>query len=123
MRTSIAAALILMFSPTFAQDRPNGLVQTDAAGTKTAWDAQAGEWIDLESFWLRYAERSGGLTWGKTDTYPPYNDVNEYDLLLVDTSEGVCLMEFFHRRWRRANDVRRWDNAFNEYGGCPYVFD
>lgn len=31
-------------------------------------------------------------------------------------------MEFFHNRWRRANDVRRWDPLFNEHGGCPDVF-
>jgi len=32
-------------------------------------------------------------------------------------------MEFIHERWRRANDVRRWDDAFNDYAGCPHVFD
>ena len=33
------------------------------------------------------------------------------------------LMYFFHRRWRRANDVWRWDPSFNRYSGCATVFD
>ena len=30
---------------------------------------------------------------------------------------------FFHSRWRRANDVRRWNPQFNEVLGCSVVFD
>ena len=43
--------------------------------------------------------------------------------MMVELAQGPCLMEFFHSRWRRANDVRRWDESHNEFGGCPYVFD
>ncbi len=43
--------------------------------------------------------------------------------MIIEVESGPCLMEFFHTRWRRANDVRRWVAAFNEYGGCPDVFD
>jgi hypothetical protein len=32
-------------------------------------------------------------------------------------------MQFHHEKWRRAQDVNRWDDKFNLYGGCPYVFD
>jgi hypothetical protein len=32
-------------------------------------------------------------------------------------------MALFHSRWRRANDVRRWDPKFNDYAGCPEVFE
>ena len=61
--------------------------------------------------------------WGAKEVYPEYDKVQENDTLLIQTESGPCLMEFFHQRWRRANDVRRWDKAFNEYGGCSTVFD
>lgn len=88
-----------------------------------AWDAINEQWLSPEVFWVRYAEREGGLTWGRTSVYPPYADVKEFDTLIIEMESGPCLMEFFHSRWRRANDVRRWDKAFNDYGGCPDVFD
>lgn len=78
---------------------------------------------DVESFWLSYAESKGGLTWGRTSEYPDYDKVKEGDTLMVELKQGPCLMEFFHSRWRRANDVRRWDDSINSFGGCPYVFD
>ena len=79
--------------------------------------------MDLETFWDRDADRRGGLTWGRRTDYPPYNKVKELDTMIIEVESGPCLMEFFHTRWRRANDVRRWDVTFNEYGGCPDVFD
>lgn len=78
---------------------------------------------DIEAFWSTYAESKGGLTWGKSANYPDYDKVKEGDTFLVELKQGNCLMEFFHSRWRRANDVRRWDESVNEYGGCPHVFD
>ena len=87
------------------------------------WDSDKSAWNDVDSFWISYAESKGGLTWGKSNTHPKYVDVKEFNTLLIELAEGPCLMEFFHARWRRANDVRRWDDAINEYGGCPYVFD
>ena len=92
---------------------------TTAMVKEVQW--QAGN--DVEKFWLQYAESKGGLTWGQSITYPDYEQVNEGDTLMILLDQGPCLMEFFHSRWRRANDVRRWDNSINEYGGCPYVFD
>ncbi len=89
------------------------------SATGPVWSAGA----DVEDFWAAYAESRGGLTFGSSDTYPPYGDVEEGDTLLIQLEQGPCLMEFFHSRWRRANDVRRWDDSVNEYGGCPYVFD
>lgn len=88
-----------------------------------AWDEQDKKFVSLEEFWRNYAQRSGGLTWGQSTTYPPYNQVKEFDLFMVEIDGKVCLMEFFHERWRLANDVRRWDPAFNEYSACPKVFD
>lgn len=78
---------------------------------------------DIEKFWRNYALSKGGLTWGESTTYPEYNKVEEGDTLLIQLKQGPCLMEFFHSRWRRANDVRRWDDSVNLYGGCPYVFE
>ncbi|WP_206064560.1 hypothetical protein [Neptunomonas sp. XY-337] len=78
---------------------------------------------DVEMFWEAYTASKGGITWGRSDQYPEYSHVKEGDTFLVEVKQGVCLMEFFHSRWRRANDVRRWSEDMNRYGGCPYVFD
>ena len=79
--------------------------------------------VNVESFWQNYAKSKGGLTWGESDAYPEYAKVKEGYTLLIKVQQGPCLMEFFHGRWRRANDVRRWDDSVNEYGGCPSGFD
>tara|TARA_B100001063_G_scaffold218143_1_gene221279 strand:+ start:986 stop:1114 length:129 start_codon:yes stop_codon:yes gene_type:complete len=42
---------------------------------------------------------------------------------MVEVDSGICLMEFYHDRWRRANDVRRWDDKFNQYSACKDVFN
>ena len=100
----------------------DGEVRSAAGDGLEAWDIRNSEWVDLEVFWSRYADRRGGLTWGRRTDFPPYRRVLELDTMLIELESGPCLMEFFHTRWRRANDVRRWDEAFNEYGGCPDVF-
>lgn len=127
IRIAITILLLFGFANAFSKsdtDSPkDGAVTKLPDGDLKAWDAQNAELVDLEAFWLLYAERRGGLTWGRTDKYPEYDDVNEFDTLLIQLESGPCLMEFYHSRWRRANDVRRWDSAFNEYGGCPHVFD
>ncbi|MFK7816260.1 MAG: hypothetical protein AB8B92_07985 [Gammaproteobacteria bacterium] len=79
--------------------------------------------VDIEKIWMDYAKSKGGITWGMSKEYPEYENVNEGDTILIQLQQGPCLMEFFHNRWRRANDVRRWDESVNEYGGCPYVFE
>jgi len=84
------------------------------------------EWntgMDIESFWQAYIQSRNSKTWSQSSQYPNYEKVREGDLFMVEVEQGICLMEFFHSRWRRANDVRRWDDSFNEYSGCPYVFD
>ena len=106
-----------------AENITNGKVRRIAESGLEAWDANNTEWIALETFWERYADRRGGLTWGRRTDYPPYDQVDELDTMIIELDSGPCLMEFFHTRWRRANDVRRWDPAFNEYAGCPNVFD
>jgi len=103
-------------------DPKNGQVYMTGHAVEV-WDADGGGWVMPETFWLNYAKRGNGKFWGRTADYPPYKDVNEHDTILIQLKQGVCLMEFFHTRWRRAQDVRRWDTAFNDYGGCPHVFD
>lgn len=88
-----------------------------------AWDKTQNAWVTPEVFWINFADSRGGLTWSNGEEYPPYREVKEHDTFMVVLDSGPCLMEFFHSRWRRANDVRRWDPMFNEYGGCPNVFD
>ncbi len=106
--------------PGMAQTPRHGEIRVIEA--PRAWDNDAGAWISPEQFWLNYAQTRGGLTWGRGRNYPPFEKVQEGDLFMVELDSGPCLMEFFHSRWRRANDVRRWDPEFNNFGGCPYVF-
>ena len=114
-------AAVIAFLPVLTQAQSNGQVRDGQP--PRAWSAAANAWVSLEQFWLDYAASRGGLTWGRGAAYPPYREVNEHDTFLVELDSGPCLMEFFHSRWRRANDVRRWDPAFNDFGGCPRVFD
>lgn len=79
--------------------------------------------MDIEQFWQKYTKSKGGLTWGQSKIYPDFTKVKEGDTFMVEVEQGICLMEFFHNRWRRANDVRRWEDSINTYGGCPFVFD
>lgn len=109
----------------FAQSEaavPDGRIREQSPGRLSAWDAVNKQWVSLEGFWRNYAARRGGLTWGSRTEYPIYADVKEFDTMIINLPSGPCLMEFFHARWRRANDVRRWDDNFNTYGGCPNVF-
>ena len=87
-----------------------------------AWSESTSQWLPLEAFWTEYAENGRGKFWGARDDYPNYADVNEHDTLLIQGEKGACLMYFFHTRWRRAQDVRRWDPAQNDALGCPFVF-
>lgn len=108
---------------TSATSLADGAVKKVGQDKLQAWDDTAKKWVTLEQFWLNFAKREGGLTWERSTTYPEYDKVKEFDTFMVETSKGPCLMQFFHSRWRRANDVQRWDDTFNEYKGCPYVFD
>ena len=101
----------------------DGQVTAQADGGFVAWDARQAAWLDPEAFWQSYASAQGDRNWPSGAEYPPYEEVQEHDTFLVKTDHGPCLMYFFHTRWRRANDVRRWGDEFNDYGGCPYVFD
>jgi len=116
--------LILLLGCTYnATAAPEDGEVRQHSGSQQAWDANSSRWISLADFWDRYADRNGGYTWDKASDYPEYAKVQEFDTFLVETSKGNCMMQFFHSRWRRANDVQRWDDAFNEHAGCPYVFD
>lgn len=117
---------LLFAGAVFAQSEPgdrDGQVMTQADDSFVAWDANRREWLSPENFWRSFASRERGHRWPEGKTFPPYRDVAEHDTFLVVGDRGACLMIFFHQRWRRGNDVWRWGNEFNEYGGCPYVFD
>ena len=119
----LASVLAVAETTDARPDNPrDGQLHRSQSGTEV-WDERARAWVDPESFWLAYAEQGSGRFWGRRDSYPPYGDVAEHDTLLIEGDAGVCLMYFFHSRWRRAQDVRRWDPGFNEIGGCPSVFD
>ena len=105
-----------------ASGEHNGQVKMQA-GQAMAWQESTQQWLTLDDFWQIWANSRGGITWGKSQTYPSYDQVQEQDTFLVEIGDGSCMMEFWHGRWRRANDVRRWDDAFNDYSACPRVFD
>ena len=101
-------------------------LESDTESTKPMLEVKPVVWtqgMNVEKFWMSYAESKGGLTWSESTTYPDYEKLKEGDTFLVRLNQGPCLMEFFHRRWRRANDVKRWDDSMNKYGGCPFVFN
>lgn len=114
-------ALLAILSVLFSQAAmsENASPKLGQASLAITWQSGA----DVDAFWRAYADSKGGLTWGVSSSYPEYAKVKEGDTLLIQIKQGSCLMEFFHSRWRRANDVRRWHDSINNYGGCPYVFD
>ncbi len=117
----ILATMLTFSHSSLAQQPTNGELR--GAEHVEVWSKELNKWVSPIQFWRSFAALNGGLTWGERDTYPEYSLVKERDLLIIKLDSGSCLMEFFHRRWRRANDVRRWDTNFNEVAGCPRVFD
>lgn len=123
MKTLIVLFLCMVTIAVQAQAPKHGSVGENSAGKFQVWNGNRSEWSDIEPFWISFAKSNEAKFWGQTETYPNYDDVKEFDTVLIQIKEGVCLMQFFHSRWRRANDVQRWHDIFNEYAGCPYVFD
>ena len=123
MKTVFSIVLLLVAASAVGQPGlKNGEMRRAPQGALEAWHEPSQSWVTPQDFWRRYAEGRGGLTWGRGAEYPPYEEVKETDTFLVELESGTCLMLFWHTRWRRANDVRRWDERFNEVGGCPDVF-
>lgn len=116
-RTTIVIGLLLSTIGACSID------DTRDQSARAARDLSWSQSTDVEQLWQQYTAGRGGLTWGRSSTFPEYSKVKEGDTLLVELQQGPCLMEFFHGRWRRANDVRRWDDSVNDYGGCPHVFE
>ena len=90
---------------------------------EVVWNKELKHWQGIEEFWRAYAQKNGGLRWKDSRIFPQYSKVKEFDLFMAKNDEGLCLMEFFHERWRRANDVRRWDDKFNEYEACATILN
>jgi hypothetical protein len=120
MKFLLLTALLLFTLRLNAQDVADGQFKDD--GSTQVWQAQTSSWVTPEQFWQNYVAQKVGRTWPSSKEYPPYAKVRERDNFLVQVDSGICLMEFFHQRWRRANDVLRWDDRFNEYSGCADVF-
>lgn len=118
-------SLLLIAMPAIAMEpgTRDGQVRLINEAAFVAWDAEREEWLEPLAFWRSFAARGRGREWPEGSEYPPYRQVEEHDTFLVETDSGPCLMYFFHTRWRRANDVWRWGDAFNDFGGCPRVFD
>lgn len=123
MRVLIIFILCFCVSSIQAQEREHGFVNVSASGEHQVWNGANNEWNSVALFWQHFTKTNEGKAWGRISEYPNYDEVNEFDTLIITLKDGACLMQFYHSRWRRANDVQRWDDAFNKYGGCPYVFD
>lgn len=121
MKTIMALCVTLLFSA-YSNALEHGEAQY-TNDTLQVWNQNIKQWQSGEAFWLSYAKSQGGLTWAKSTKYPNYDDVKEFDTFIVQLKQGTCLMQFFHSRWRLANDVQRWNDQFNDFSGCPYVFD
>jgi hypothetical protein len=115
--------LVVATAQAQSQTPVHGMVKENAGSKLQVWNDENSEWTDLDTFWVDFAKSNDAKYWGQTDTYPNYDDVKQFDTVLIQIEQGNCLMQFFHSRWRRANDVQRWDDAFNEYAGCPSVFE
>jgi hypothetical protein len=123
MKALIFSILCFFIVNVQAEEHDNGFVNKDASGKFQVWNVDKGGWSSIELFWQGFAKTSQAKSWGSANTYPNYDEVSEFDTFQVELEEGTCLMQFYHYRWRRANDVQRWHDTFNEYSGCPYVFD
>ena len=133
MIKNLKTLLLLLVSIAFVSTEVASQEATKTGGTiageTIAGETVSGETIswqnneNVEKFWQRYLQQRGGPTWQQSAQYPDYDKVKEGDTFIVLLEQGPCLMEFFHGRWRRANDVWRWGEAMNEFAGCPYVFD
>ena len=124
-RPFVFIALLVLAGSAFAtrpENPSNGTVYQSDSSVEV-WQASTGEWVSPETFWLDYSAQSKGKFWGRSSDYPPYDETGEHDTLVIEAQGGPCMMYFFHKRWRRAQDVVRWDPAFNEVLGCPNVFD
>lgn len=118
---SLSLVLVSSLAQSQAVDKQHGEV-IEKSGVTMAWNQHQRVLQSPVEFWLSHAKFIGSTYWGESTAYPKYDDVKEHDTFLVRVPSGICLMEFFHQRWRRANDVRRWDDKFNNLEGCADVF-
>lgn len=101
----------------------DGQVYVMPDGQIMFWDAETRRWLETEAYWLSFAERGPGRHWPASSVLPPPEEVGEHDKLLLRNQMGSCLMYFSHGRWERANDVWKWSEDLDHFGGCPHVFD
>ena len=124
MRMGIALVLCLMSGLALSANQPVAGQIKVSGDWVLAWSPGMEQWVPLEAFWWQFVEANErGKHWGEGMKYPSFEDVKERDTFLEITEQGSCLMYFYHGRWRRAQDVWRWDTRQNEVLGCPHVFD
>lgn len=69
--------------------------------------------------------RHGGTDYGElsADQYPTFASVKEWDFLTEQLEDGsMCVMVFYHQRWRRLPDVLGLSEELRNYEGCGKVF-
>lgn len=129
MKAVVIAGLIMLLSAlVFIDDADaqrggfrHGQTHADQRHGFVVWDNRVRRWVSPRRFWRNYAKRKGDRYWGQRKFYPNIKFVKEHDVVTIITPGGSCLMEYYHGRWRRANDVWRWNRRFNSYGGCTNV--
>ncbi len=109
----IFISLTLFAQQGLAQSKAHGTVNKQGTNSESVWNAETNKWVSFDDFWQHVASANNTKHWGQSSVYPEYEKVQEFDTFLVEVPQGTCLMQFFHSRWRRANDVQRWNPAFN----------
>jgi len=113
-------ALLVLGQPVMAAD--NGEVR-EHNGELQVWSESRNSWIEPPLFFADDLKTLNGPTYGRTSTYPPYEQVKEWETLVDLLPDGrECPMVFFHNRWRRLPDVRALDDRLRNFGGCRDVF-
>lgn len=99
MKIIIILLLCLFITDIQAEEHENSFVNKSASGKLQVWNPDNTECNDIEF------KKNGAKSWGSKDSYPNYDEVNEFDTLVIQLKQGSYLMQFYHSRWRRANDV------------------
>ena len=88
MLSQISAAILFFIvsaqSALDAETLRDGQILSYDKSSATVWDGQSKSALNIEEFWQAYAKRGGGKYWGRSRDYPPYDEVNEFDTLLIE---------------------------------------
>jgi len=122
MKKHLVPLLAALAVAPLAQAMENGDVR-NTDGALQVWSEARQAWVEPPLFFADDLKTLNGPTYGRTSTYPPYEQVSEWDTLIDLLPDGrECPMVFFHQRWRRLADVRALDDQLRNFGGCRDVF-